>query len=191
LEQQSTIQNGTLFVGTDADIKEKAQLINIILIAGRDFKTSSEAELKGQFLCGNRMEIGGNSICHYFTLLCASPFFSRPGMNTTTEPGLFLIDNTRLNGVALYSSPDNSDQPRLFVDNNTVVQGYLYCSGQTEFRGTLFGSLYTFGVLFRYGTTQHQSSIKDGRIDITRLQDGFYIPLLFGKTKEILFHENK
>jgi hypothetical protein len=91
---------------------------------------------------------------------------------------VILEENAQVLGGILITSqqPDFRKLPFLELHEQSVVGGLIYNGGETEAKGTIIGSLYTFQLSVRAGGGAYGNHLVDAIISQQRLPGYFLLP---------------
>ena len=101
---------------------------------------------------------------------------------------IIIEENSMIKGVVAYTSPndDKGYRPNIFIDSKATVAGELYCKGNLELRGTIYGTVYTKQLVVNEGGTVYLNHLYNAIIDVQKLPER-YVGLVFeDKLKDVL-----
>ena len=107
--------------------------------------------------------------------------------------GITLDQETQVDGTILMApladapSPDTlRDAGRITVHAGALVRGALYSAWQTDFRGTLHGTLLTRQLYLYESPTTYLGYLRDARLDVTRRPAGYAAPVGFAERRRLV-----
>ncbi|ASS47978.1 MAG: hypothetical protein A3D31_01195 [Candidatus Fluviicola riflensis] len=155
-------------------VSAKAQLTNVILMAPvvrfeTGFTGSVQVLASERVICEKEVQL------LYPSVIALN---EQPLHNELTRRIIILEENAQvLGGILITSqSPDFRKLPFLELHKESVVGGLIYNSGETEAKGTIIGSLYTFQLSVRAGGGSYGNHLVDAIISQKRLPDYFLLP---------------
>lgn len=101
---------------------------------------------------------------------------------------IIIEENSMIKGVVAYTSPndDKGYRPNIFIDPKATVAGELYCKGNLELRGTIYGTVYAKQLVVNEGGTVYLNHLYNAIIDVQKLPEQ-YVGLVFeDKLKDVL-----
>jgi len=155
-------------------VEAQAHLNNVILIAPI---VRFESGFSGtvQVLAHERIICEKNVHLLYPSVIALNELTER---NELTKRYILLEENSSVLGGILITSQqaDFRKLPFLELRETSVVAGLVYNSGETEPKGTIIGSLYTFQLSVRAGGGAYGNHLVDAIISQSRLPDYFLLP---------------
>ncbi len=155
-------------------VTSKAQLANVILIAPivrfeTGFKGSVQVIASERVVCEKGVKLLYPSI---ITLN------EQPIHNELTRRIVIIEEEAEVLGGILITSqqPEFRRLPFLELHEKSVIGGLVYNCGETEAKGTIIGSLYTFQLSVRTGGGTYGNHLVDAIVSQNRLPDYFLLP---------------
>jgi cytoskeletal protein CcmA (bactofilin family) len=112
--------------------------------------------------------VGPNVALKYPTTLCISAV---DNYASSTRPVISIGANTFINGCVILNSP--SDKSMLVVNENSTITGQVYCDGDVDLKGKIYGSLYCTHFSFAIGRSTYVNHLLNAEINMNKLPDGF------------------
>ncbi len=178
-QQRIYLQNislsGNIIISSDISINvsNSALLENVILIAP---EITIESNVKGSFqaLATKKILVKENSILQYPSVLALFEE-GKEDIAGEKEPLIVISKNVQLKGVVLCEGQTkNTDyNSQLYIAENSVITGEVYCKKNLELRGTVKGSVYTEGFIVRAFGSVYVNHIYNGVIDAVAIPDQF------------------
>ncbi len=81
-------------------------------------------------------------------------------------------------GVLCYSNASSLKSVRLYLLSGSVVNGIVYCNGETSFSGTIYGSLYAKRFFLKTKRGNYDNHLLNGVVDPTEQYARFVSPFL-------------
>lgn len=140
----------------------------------------------GQFLSRRFVHVGASAYLVYPSMLYVTGEAIAEGRTIWLEAG------AAVNGTVVH--PPVSPEPdiprgRVVIEDGALVRGGLYNAHETEFHGTLLGSLLTYQFYFYESPTSYVNWMKDSRVDVSERPIQYLVPLQFREAPELVaFH---
>ena len=112
--------------------------------------------------------VGSNVSLNYPTTLCISAVDNYAYSSRTV---ISIGANTLINGCIILNSL--SDKSRLVVNENSTITGQIYCNGDVDLKGKIYGSLFCNYFSFATGSSTYINHLLNTEIGINKLPDGF------------------
>jgi hypothetical protein len=155
-------------------VSSQAQLTNVILIAPivrfeTGFTGSVQVVASERVICEKEVKL------LYPSVIALN---EQPLRNELTRRMVIIDEQAEVLGGILITSqqPDFRKLPFLELHEQSVVGGLIYNSGETEAKGTIIGSLFTFQLSVRAGGGAYGNHLVDAVISQKRLPDYFLLP---------------
>lgn len=150
--------------GTSLKIKNTVTLENcVVLVQTLDIEKRFCGS--GQFIAGNSLNIGDS--CQFY-----SPTVLNADGNESSE-GIHLGSGCFLSGDIIQPSRTSLNTEVLTLGEHTKMIGQVYCNGIVSFQGTLFGSMFCRGFMFRTPRGVFSNYLLNSCIDYSRLPKEF------------------
>jgi len=180
LENASLIGHIVIFSDTKITVNESSSLHDVILVAP---KIEIQSNFKGnlQAIASENISLGDNTILKYPSALVL--YNENVNNSEVKERNVVLSKNTQINGQIIVVLPKNKltkYEPQLKLNNNTIVNGEVYCNQNVEHLGTVNGSLYAKRFISKQAGSVYINHIYNGRIDAKGLSAD-YVGLNFEK----------
>lgn len=155
-------------------VSANAVLQDIIL---KSPKISIEENFKGNVQCiaSETIMIQNNVILEYPSVLGVIET-----QNNTISSSINISSHVQIVGsVFLLSETPNFRIPiQLSIKENSIINGFVYCDGQTELKGEIKGSLYTKSFYLKTASSAYQNHLLNATISNNLPVDFIPIPLL-------------
>jgi hypothetical protein len=94
------------------------------------------------------------------------------------ESAIHIHENAKINGGVLITStsPDFRNPVKLDIKEKAIVAGIIYNQGETQLRGSIWGSIFTKRFYLKTKSSSYVNHLMDATIDRTVLPDFFVIP---------------
>ncbi|MEM7185480.1 MAG: hypothetical protein AAF466_02380 [Bacteroidota bacterium] len=178
---------------TEITVTPFARLTDVILVAPkitfqRGFTGSATAIAKKQVI------VESGSTLRYPSAVIVSNF--EPGeasVSSSEEIPLMLEEHAHIEGVVLFLSdhPDMGDASQraaihLSTAPNTVIEGMVYCQGNTDHRGLIRGSIYTKRFVAKEAGSRYINHLYDGKIRAIERHPDFSGMLFSNEKKQVV-----
>lgn len=166
-------------------VDASAKLKDVILIAP---VIEVKAESKGtlQAFATKAITIGENSNFDYPSafVLMEEKKITQPEENIADEtPLVKLGKGTNIKGVIAYLGGSKNYMAQVFVDEDVMVTGEIYCNKNLELLGTVHGSVITSGFVANQSGSSYQNHLYNATISVDDLAQE-YIGLSFENSKK-------
>ncbi len=97
------------------------------------------------------------------------------------------LQSTVVNGtIMLVSSVTglSGNKSKILIDKGSRIQGFVYSENNLELYGPVYGSLYTYNVLYHKKPTDYINWLVDLEIDRKKLDENFLIPVCFNVSRD-------
>ncbi|MCF8355207.1 MAG: hypothetical protein K9H48_12215 [Melioribacteraceae bacterium] len=179
--------NADLFINLYSDstvtIEKNCYLSNVVIISKNDIIIKTGCRFKNVELYSLKNITTENSHFEYPSVI---------GIHVDAGDSLNLknkvsLNSTVVNGsVMLLSSITGipSNRSMITIDDNSIVHGLIYSENNTELKGKVFGSVYTYNFMFRIEKDEfYLNWLIDTHIDRSKLDNNFLIPHAFNIEK--------
>lgn len=179
---------------------------NIIIRSAKAIKVTKEASLKDVILAAPVVEIvdgvkgtfqvfasqsivcGKNCRLSYPSslVLVAEPLITGLTFDRNRDK-ISIGENTIIKGCVVYLGSDEAKGylPNIFLDPLATVAGEVFCNGNFELRGSVYGSVYTKQFVVNEGGTVYLNHLYNATIDAEKFST-HYVGLLFAdKPKDV------
>ncbi len=182
---------GSVFVAKEKIIiQNKTSGTMGIFYAQNEIIIEDNVKCSGQFIGGQKITVSDFAALEYPSVLFLNGFElmgERIGNITVT-------DFARIEGSIIYPASESfgvADKGKIFIDNDSVVDGAIYSSSQVDFNGTLNGSLITNQLYFYHSPAHYINWLRAGEINILKREKYFCLPLQFSETPglDIVYYE--
>lgn len=173
---------------TSIRVARSAQLHDVILAAP---VVELEDGVEGNFqVFANRSIIcGKNCRLNYPSALVLTPKLQLQGEPFDRNRNKITIEkNSIIKGVVAYIAPndDKGYLANIFINSKATVAGELYCKGNLELRGAMYGTVYAKQLVVNEGGTVYLNHLYNAIIDVQKLPEQ-YVGLVFAdKPKDVL-----
>jgi hypothetical protein len=160
------------------DVSEDSFLDGPLLYAQDSIIFRDKAFFRGQAICGERMEIGGNCRIDYPSLL----FVMAQGKRENDSSSIEFTPGTVSRTLAFISGNENMNlwsHHLLRIDTEAIVIGIAYSGQLTELRGSLYGVSLTDSYWFYKPPTSYINWLHNSVIDRSRSDFFPVFPLTF------------
>ncbi len=169
LDNVSLFGQVIIFSDTKITVNESSSLIDVILVAP---EIEIQSNFKGnlQAIASENISLGENTMLKYPSALVL--YNETINTSEVKERNVVLSKNTEINGQIIVVLPRNKltkFEPQLKLDNNTIVNGEVYCNQNVEHLGTINGSLYAKRFISKQAGSVYINHIYNGRIDAKAL----------------------
>ena len=169
LDNVSLFGQVIIFSDTKITVNESSSLIDVILVAP---EIEIQSNFKGnlQAIASENISLGENTMLKYPSALVL--YNETINTSEVKERNVVLSKNTEINGQIIVVLPRNKltkFEPQLKLDNNTIVNGEVYCNQNVEHLGTINGSLYAKRFISKQAGSVYINDIYNGRIDAKAL----------------------
>lgn len=167
---------------TQIIVKNTSDLRDIILVAP---KILIENGVKGMFqaIASEEIEIKKNVTLDY-----PSSIILYQTNNENSKPHRIIIDaNSVIKGQVVFIGDNNENifENNIYVGMNSNIIGEIYCEGNLELKGNVYGSVYTHQFTADYGGTVYINHLFDIKISNIDFPD-FYAGLPFENEKKTI-----
>ena len=144
-----------------------AQLKDVVLLAPKiEIKNGVQGNF--QAIAQEEIRVGKGCIMDYPTVLAIqqSKTFGRDE-HKKREPNISLSSGTLVRGIVIYQQKKNIDRSKanIHVAENAVVLGEVYCEGNLELKGNIYGSATTHALVALENGSAYQNHLFNGTID--------------------------
>ncbi|OGJ86068.1 MAG: hypothetical protein A2268_02255 [Candidatus Raymondbacteria bacterium RifOxyA12_full_50_37] len=187
LNGNSAIRDGTLYANGEVELKDRSCLTSMIVCVKNGMRAYNESSLKGQFITPAGISVNNYTKGLNFTLLLAdSSLWPNAG---SARSSITIMDRAEVHGVVVYSAESEQRDIRFTLGEGAMVDGFVYCAGSAEIRGSVLGQAWTSSFACMYNRTVHGGIMMDGKILSSKQDWQTFMPPLFGVEKELAFYE--
>lgn len=181
LEETSIIGNIIIQSQTKIIVKQSAKLKDIILIAP-EIEIQNGVYGNFQAIATKNISVDENVRLDYPSALILN---EEQESNDVELSSIILQSNVLIKGMVLYLSQPkiNNYDVQLTVSDDVSVIGEVYCFGNLELKGTVFGSVYANNFIARAYSTNYQNHIYNATINASKLPEE-YVGLRFENSKK-------
>jgi len=155
-------------------VSSNSVLADVIL---KSPKIIIEENFRGSFQClaNQNISIEKNVVLEYPSVLGLVE--TKNGLKASS---IYISTNVQLIGSVflLSESPDFRKPIKLSVEEESIINGFVYCDGQTELKGTINGSLYTKSFYLKTASSAYQNHLLNAKISDNLPDEFISIPLL-------------
>jgi hypothetical protein len=152
---------GSILVDNSSSLEDVILIARKIIIA-EGFSGSFQAFALDSII------VGPNVSLIYPTTLCISTV---DNYATSSRPVISVGANTLINGCVILNSL--SDKSRLVVNENSTITGQVFCNGDVDLKGKIYGSLFCNHFSFATGRSTYVNHLLNAEINMNKLPDGF------------------
>lgn len=153
------------------------------LFYGREgIEAADSARCEGQFLAGQQILLQPHTHLTYPSLLYVSMRSAPRGTSIIVE------DNAIVEGLIIrppFALEPTDTRGRILIAPTAIVRGALFNAHETEFHGTLYGTLLTHQFYFYDSPSSYVNWLKDATIDVEERPTPFLLPLQFSATPRL------
>ena len=156
-------------------LNRKSKLKNVIVFAPSVY---IENEFKGccQIFATDTVIIQSGAVLHYPSGIAI----------LSNSRGYLEVDSTsRIYGYAIVHSQDNA-KIGLRIKSSAAIFGYTFCNSKVDHQGTVFGSLYAYGLEFRTGWGLYTSSLFNAKVLGRELSPCYLFPFVSPGRKAVI-----
>lgn len=145
------------------EVKASSKLTDVILIAP---KIVIRDNVQGAFqaVASEHLEVGNNCQLNYPSSLTLVNVNRKKMPNEASQ--IFIGKNSKIKGSVLYvkTIEETSFLPNIFISEEAIIYGELYCENNLDLRGTVYGSVVTSNFIAAYGGSVYQNHLFNGKI---------------------------
>lgn len=174
---------------TEINVTSASTLKDIILIAP---KISIEDHVKGNFqaIATDSIIVGENVTLTYPSALVLSPKNKSVENNKTSinQSSISIGRGSVIKGVVvnLANKTKNDFSAQIHIHETAGIYGEVYCTGNVELEGTVYGTIYTSGFVAHQNGSVYQNHIYNGNILANELSENYAGLILESDTKQIM-----
>jgi len=182
--------NGHVIVKSETSINvtTTSHLKDIILIAPKII-IDDDAKSNFQAIATDSIIVGENVQLSYPSALVLSPKKQSDSNEENTNTNQIIINkNSTLKGIVLSLGRKklNNYNAQIQIKETANIHGELYCKGNVELEGTVYGSVYSSGFVAHQNGSVYQNHIYNGKILANDLTNQ-YVGLVFNNgNKQIM-----
>lgn len=185
IEQEADIKYNTeVYCDSTVSIKRGATLENILITSKSKIVAEPLVKCKNVQLISQR-GIECNSIVLKFpSILC---LYINPG-DTSKQRSKLSIIKSKINGTVMLLSSEiaaSTNKSKILIDSESSVHGVVYSENNVEAYGSILGAIYTNNVLYYKKPTEYVNWLVDMKIDRTRLDKHFLMPVGFNNKPQL------
>ncbi|WP_347922479.1 hypothetical protein [Pontimicrobium sp. SW4] len=169
-------------------VNASSQLKDVLLIAP---EISIEDNVKGRFqaIASKKITVGNNCQLEYPTaLVLRDKTMSGKSSDNNEDTLIHIGSQSVVSGIILYNGDEkqNNFKPQVFIDENTIVKGEIYCNQNLDIRGDIEGTVYANNFIAAQSGSIYQNHIYNASIEVDKLPFK-YVGLLFvNSNKEVM-----
>lgn len=186
LNEASFIGNICLISDRKITVPSQCKLKDVVLIAP---EIVIQDGVKGNFqaIAKEKLTVGKNCVLSYPSTLIIRQDEKKPSTDSGAlpEPYQLLVDeNSVINGLVVFLGNDDTPNYRtqVLIEKNAEVRGQLYCTMNTELKGTVYGSVFTKGFVANQFGSIYQNHLYNARIEEEKLP-AFFAGMLLENQK--------
>ncbi len=103
--------------------------------------------------------------------------------NAKETPFIKVNKGSKIKGIIAYFGNTKNYKSQVFIDDNTIITGEVYCNRNLELLGAVHGSVYTSGFVANQSGSVYQNHIYNGTIIVDELPEE-YVGLTFTNAKK-------
>jgi hypothetical protein len=109
-------------------------------------------------------------------------------INETEEMMINISASSSITGSVMYlgALQKKNYRSQIFLDQNTTVTGEVYCSGNMDLRGAVYGSVYTHDFIAAQSGSIYQNHLYNGIIDTSKCPMQFSGVLFEATNKKVM-----
>ncbi|MBZ0181137.1 MAG: hypothetical protein K8F60_01645 [Melioribacteraceae bacterium] len=159
-------------------IEENSNISNFVMKAKKSIIINSNSIFKNvEVFSENRIVIKDSQFNYPSTIILFSDIQDSSKLNSRIE-----INNSTVNGSLILVStiiglPIN--ESKIFIDESSKVHGIVYSENNCEIRGEIFGSVFTYNLVYEEDGNKYLNWLVNLKIDRTKLDANFLIPTIF------------
>ena len=182
LHNNSIIGNIIIRSRTKIVVEATTTLKDVVLIAP-EIEIKDHTSGTFQAIATKKINVGNNCKLNYPSALVLNKDQSLSQQQPYNE--ITIEDKTIVEGVVLYynTSMETSYKPQAIINEDVEVIGEVYCKGNLELKGTVFGSVFTSHVVATHSGSVYQNHIYNGIITIKELPQ-HYVGLSFENSQK-------
>lgn len=174
LELSDLSLSGNMILRSDTGIvvHASAKLQDVILMAPR-IEVQSNTEGSFQAFAGEHILIGEGCRLLYPTVLAVLDKSENTVEETSSK--IVIFRQTDVRGIVLFLSENKKPGhiPHIQIDEEVVLTGEVYCRGNLELKGTVFGSVYTHHFIRHASGGIYLNHILNGIMNRKKLPDQY------------------
>ncbi len=175
-----SIKGQVIIESKDSIIVSKTAQLNQVIL--KSPKIIIEKGFKGSLQCiaSQHINIGEDVILKYPSVLALIEKKS-----TDLQSEIMIDKNAQMVGsILLISKNPNFRMPlKLSINENSTVNGFVFCAGETQLKGTVNGSLYTNKFYLKTSSSAYQNYLLDATIKNDLPNSFIPIPLIESSNK--------
>jgi len=177
LEGPIRLQPGTMLIaGKTLRVRQSVAGRGGLFYGREGIEVTAGATVSGQFFSQQHIRIAGNAYVGYPSLLYVAGEEVAPGGGIVVEEGA-VVD-----GTIIYPPMDPEPagrRGRIRIQSGAYVRGAIFNAHETEFHGTLYGTLLTRSFYFYDAPARYVNWVKDAVIDVEERPVSYRLPLCF------------
>jgi len=169
---------GNIIVYSDTKIMvdASASLKDIILVAPI-IDIGNNVKGRFQALASKTILVGNDCVLSYPSALILQPE-NTPNKQSIDEAEGIMInisESSNITGSVVYLGQEEKDnfKPQIFIDQSATVTGEVYCTGNTDVRGAIYGSTYTHNFIAAQSGSIYQNHLYNAQIIKSKLPTEF------------------
>lgn len=165
---------GNIIIQSDKLIKvEKTALLNDIILIAPRIEIKDNVSGNFQAITSKGIAVGTNCNLSYPSALIVNEEESISSTNSKNDELVQLIisSNSSIKGIVAYLSKKATSnyKTQVYIGENAVINGEVYCDKNLELRGNVYGSVYTNNFITKQYGSVYQNHIYNGSILLSRL----------------------
>jgi len=181
--------NIIVYSETKIEVDVSARLTDIILIAPT-IEIGNNVKGRFQALASKTIIVGNDCELSYPSALVLQP---KNNLNAKSTNGvedimINISESSKIAGSVIYLGQEEKDnyRPQIFIDQNALVLGEVYCSGNMDLRGTIHGSVYTYNFIAAQSGSIYQNHLYNAKINKSKLPTQFSGVTFHESNKKVL-----
>ena len=168
-------------------VEASSYLRDVILVAPEIYiKSGTEGVF--QAIAEKKITIGKRCKLKYPSALIISEVGESHEAYRSNENRLSILEGTTVKGIVAFLGAEKNQnyKPQLWLDENTLVLGEVYCEKNLSCLGEVHGSVYTRAFVVQKNGSIYQNHLLDAVINSENLPDEFAGLQLKGRSKRIV-----
>lgn len=184
--EAKTIANADLEIYCDSTLTINTDVVieNLLVSAKGRIGISEGVICKNvQFISQRGIECK-NAVMNFPSILC---LYINPD-DTSKQRSTITINESKINGSIMLLTDDiasNKNKSRILIDDKSKIQGLIYSENNVEMSSSLFGTLYTYNIMFYKKPTQYINWLVNLNINRKKLDELFLLPVGFAKLPKL------
>jgi hypothetical protein len=164
-------------------VDASSKLTDVVLVAPEiEIKSNS----KGTFQCiaTNEITVGKNCELNYPSALVLYENTKQINVKSNVYNNFIKVKKgAKLKGIITYLGKTKNYKAQVFIDEQVIIAGEVYCNRNLELLGAVYGSVFTSNFIANQSGSSFQNHIYNGRIIVDNLAQE-YVGLSFNDSKK-------